>query len=147
MFSLGVDVLRVGDLDRLLTRDWFRRYVYADAELAIASDFGSGRAREFLAGRFAAKEAIAKALGTGWGSGYTPRQMVVLRAPAGTPVARLTGKAAWHASELGLTEITVSIAHKHELVVAVAAAGRGAGAGALAERAARAVAARSCLTT
>src|SRR6185437_5974783 len=66
MFSLGVDVLRVGDLDRLLTRDWFRRYVYADAELAIASDFGAGRAREFLAGRFAAKEAIAKALGTGW---------------------------------------------------------------------------------
>lgn len=147
MFSLGVDVLRVGDLDRLLTRDWFRRYVYADTELAIASGFGSGRAREFLAGRFAAKEAIAKALGTGWGSGYTPRQMVVLRKPGGTPVARLTGKAASYASELGLTEIAVSISHKHELVVAVAAACKDAGGGALVEQAAREVTMRSCLTT
>jgi holo-[acyl-carrier protein] synthase len=133
--GLGVDVLCAGELDRLLRRAWFRRYVYADAEVAVAESFGTPRAREFLAGRFAAKEAIAKAIGTRFRAGIQPRQLAVLHAASGAPEVELTGAAARHAEQRGVERISVSITHKGELVVAVALAGDGTG-GPVAERAA-----------
>ncbi|GAB3971772.1 hypothetical protein GCM10029978_047580 [Actinoallomurus acanthiterrae] len=123
--SLGVDVLTVGELDRLLARDWFRRYAYTDAELAEAASFGSSRRREFLAGRFAAKEAIGKALGTGWSGGIRPCHIGVPRAADGSPTVELTGPAARRAHERGLESVRVSITHKRDLVVAVALANAG----------------------
>jgi phosphopantetheine--protein transferase-like protein len=120
--SLGVDVLTVGELDRLLIRDWFRRYAYTDTELDEAASFESSRGREFLAGRFAAKEAIGKALGTGWSGGIRPCHIGVPRAADGAPTVELTGPAARRAHERGLESVRVSITHKRGLVVAVALA-------------------------
>ncbi|WP_344679772.1 holo-ACP synthase [Saccharopolyspora taberi] len=117
---LGVDVLGAGELDRLLTRPWFRRYTYADAELAIADTFGASRSREFLAGRFAAKEAVLKALGTGVAAGIRPRQVGILRADNAAPVVELTGAASARADAIGASDIAVSISHKADYVVAVA---------------------------
>ncbi|MFI9201800.1 holo-ACP synthase [Streptomyces sp. NPDC053048] len=126
---IGIDVLGLGELDRLLTRPWFRRYVYAEDELALADSFGPDRAREFLAGRFAAKEAVLKALGTGCGgsSGLTPRQIRVVRDAASAPLVRLEGAAAWRAAGIGVSKVAVSIAHKGELVIAVALGHEGDG--------------------
>lgn len=123
--SLGVDVLTVGELDRLLVREWFRRYAYTDDELAEAASFALGRGREFLAGRFAAKEAIGKAIGTGWSGGVRPCHIGVPRAEDGAPTVELTGPAAWRARERGLDSVHVSITHKQDLVVAVALANAG----------------------
>lgn len=117
---IGVDILGVNELDRLHTRAWFRRYVYAEAELAIANSFGDLREREFLAGRFAAKEAVLKALGVGCRLGLAPRQVSVLRDKNSAPIVRLSGPAARRAAALGMFEIAVSIAHKGDWVVAVA---------------------------
>lgn len=117
---IGIDVLALGELDRLHTRPWFRRFVYTADELALAESFGEGRTREFLAGRFAAKEAVLKVLGTGCGSGLTPRQIRVVRDGRSAPQVRLTGPAARRAAEIGVSGLTVSIAHKGEYVVAVA---------------------------
>lgn len=117
---LGVDLLALSELDRLLTRSWFREYAYAAEELATADELGESRRREFLAGRFAAKEAVVKALGCGYGGGVTPRQAAVLRADGGAPRVRLSGALARAADELGLTELDVSISHKTGFVVAVA---------------------------
>ncbi|QUH01521.1 holo-ACP synthase [Saccharopolyspora erythraea] len=121
---VGVDVLGAGELDALLARPWFRTYTYAAAELAIADTFGASRAREFLAGRFAAKEAVLKALGTGVGGGITPRQVGILRDVTAAPVVELTGAASARADALGMAEIAVSISHKDDYVVAVAVGGR-----------------------
>ncbi|MFW5418671.1 4'-phosphopantetheinyl transferase superfamily protein [Nocardiopsis sp. CNT-189] len=120
MVRIGVDVLGVGELDGLLQRDWFRRYAYSGAELAEARGHGAERAREFLAGRFACKESVAKVLGSGFAGGMRPGHVSVLRGPSGAPEVRLTGPAAERAAALGLTGVQASIAHKRGLVVAVA---------------------------
>ena len=73
----------------------------------------------WLAGRFAAKEACAKALGTGIGAQAAWRDMRVLRQPNGKPELRLSGAAAARAAMLGLTSFDVSIAHTHQFAMAV----------------------------
>ncbi|MGW6288687.1 holo-ACP synthase [Streptomyces sp. NPDC055107] len=117
---IGVDVLQAGELDRLLRRDWFRAYVYAPEELAVAAGFGEDRAREFLTGRFAGKEAALKVIGTGFGSGVTPRQIAILRSGGGAPVVRLSGRAERIAADAGMAGIHLSITHKKGMVVAAA---------------------------
>lgn len=117
---LGVDLLAIAELDELLARPWFRDYVYTEEELATAGQLGESRRREFLAGRFAAKEAIVKALRRGYGGGVTPRQAAVLRAENGAPVVRLGDVLAREAIGLGVAELVVSISHKGDFVVAVA---------------------------
>ncbi|MGC5362326.1 holo-ACP synthase [Streptomyces sp. DT24] len=117
---LGADLLYLGELDRLLGRSWFTSFVYTPEELATAESFGPARAREFLAGRFAAKEAVLKVLGTGMAGGVRPCQVAVLREDDGAPAVRLTGAAAARAATLDLHEISVTITHKRDLVLAVA---------------------------
>lgn len=118
---VGVDVLRSRELDRLLGRPWFRAYAYAREELAAADSFGASRATEFLTGRFAAKEAVSKALGTGFGrGGVSPRQVAVLRDGRGAPAVVLSGRARALARELGMAGVHVSITHKDGLCFAAA---------------------------
>jgi len=66
---------------------------------------------EHLAGRFAAKEAILKVLGTGWRAGIGWTEMEILADPLGKPVITLTGQCAELARERGITEWHVSISH------------------------------------
>ena len=118
---LGIDLLRIDELDRLSARGWFLRYVFTDAELAYAQSLGRGRMREFLAGRFAAKEAVLKVLGAGLFQGVPPRDIHLGRASGGEPVVELRGAAVPAARARWISEVTVSITHKRELVAAVAA--------------------------
>jgi len=64
-----------------------------------------------LAGRFAAKEAILKVLGTGWRGKIAWRDMEILNADSGRPHVKLTGECKRVADDLGITEILVSITH------------------------------------
>ena len=117
---VGVDLLRIGELDRLTHRAWFRRLLYSAPERREAGRLAPGRRREFLAGRFAAKEAVLKALGVGLLAGVPAWQIDIGRAEGGAPRVELTGMAARRAADLGLDRIALSISHKEELVVAVA---------------------------
>ncbi|MGV9265511.1 holo-ACP synthase [Kitasatospora sp. NPDC003701] len=117
---VGIDVLELGELDRLCERPWFLRHCFAEEELARAGRLGADRRREFLAGRFAAKEAVLKVLGTGLLRGIAPREIAVGQDPSGRPSLRLHGRAAARAAELGLAATAVSIAHKRRTVTAVA---------------------------
>jgi holo-[acyl-carrier protein] synthase len=117
---VGVDLARVDELERLLSRPWFRWYFFAPDELQHASTLGGTRATEFLAGRFAAKEAVLKALGRGLFEGVMPREIELVRQVSGEPVVRLSGGARDAAVGLGLWSVTVSIAHKGADVVAIA---------------------------
>ena len=73
----------------------------------------------WLAGRFAAKEACAKALGTGVGAQAAWRDMRIVRLPNGKPELRLSGDAAARAVALGLASFDLSIAHTHHYAMAV----------------------------
>ncbi|MEU9606669.1 holo-ACP synthase [Streptomyces sp. NPDC048057] len=113
---VGVDVLDRAELRRLITRPWFLRFGYAPEETARAEEMSAERRLEFLAGRFAAKEAVLKVLGTGMLQGVAPREIYVDRDADGAPVVRFRGRAA----RLAPPSIALSITHKQNVVAAVA---------------------------
>ena len=112
---LGVDLLENARLTELHRRygERFLRRVFTALELEQA---GSSAAR--LVGRFAAKEAAAKALGTGMIT-VAWREIEVLRTTSGKPALRLHGRAATRAAKLGIEEFDVSISDTHTHTVAV----------------------------
>jgi holo-[acyl-carrier protein] synthase len=114
----GVDLLEIERLKDAVARhgDRFLARIYTAAEREVcAGNFAS------LSARFAAKEAVAKALGTGLGAvGWT--DIEILREDMGQPLLRLHGRAAALANELGLAQWSISLSHTHEHAVAMAVA-------------------------
>jgi holo-[acyl-carrier protein] synthase len=114
MLRTGVDIIEVARIDQAILRhgDRFFARFYTTQELIDAD----GRTPA-LAGRFAAKEAVAKALGCGIGEvGW--KEIEVLRNGRGEPALRLHGAAARRAEALGLSDWAVTISHTHEHAVA-----------------------------
>ena len=75
---------------------------------------------QHVAGRFAAKEAILKMLGTGWRTKISWKDMEVLNDRLGKPGVRLSGECAENARRLGITRVLVSISHTEEFAMASA---------------------------
>ena len=116
---VGVDLVEVERIAQTVERfgPRFLERVFTQEELR------EGRSRiTWLAGRFAAKEACAKALGTGVGAAAAWRDMQVLRQPSGKPTLRLSGDAATRATALHIAQIDLSISHTHQYAVAVVVA-------------------------
>jgi holo-[acyl-carrier protein] synthase len=121
--NLGFDLVDVARFRAALDRhgDAFRRRVFTAAEWSYAS----GRADRdvALAARFAAKEAVMKALQTGWGRGVGWRDVEVEGGGRGVPKVRLHGRAAALADERGV-RVDVSLSHDGATAGAVALASR-----------------------
>ncbi len=116
--SVGVDIVEIERIRRAIER-WgarFLAHVYTPDEVALCR----GHVPE-LAGRFAAKEAVSKALGTGL-VGIAWHEMEVRCDPLGKPHVRLYGRAAARAQALGFAEFAVSISHSREYAVAMVVA-------------------------
>lgn len=114
----GVDMLEIGRLRETLARrgDAFLARIFTPAEQA---EYGGNI--QSLAARFAAKEAVSKALGTGIGDvGW--QDIEILRDPNGAPLLTLHGHAARLADELGLKTWSISLSHTHEHAVAMVVA-------------------------
>ncbi|HCP22718.1 MAG: holo-[acyl-carrier-protein] synthase [SAR202 cluster bacterium] len=114
MLSTGVDIIEIPRIKQVLDRygQRFLKRVFTPQEI----DYCRGRAPN-LAGRFAAKEATMKALGTGVrGVGW--KDIEVVRADSGAPSVKLHGRAASRAERLQVTEISLSISHSREYAVA-----------------------------
>ena len=114
----GVDLIEIDRVAEVITRHG-KRYlerIYTPAELEQC-----GKRTESLAGRFAAKEAVAKALGCGIGEvGW--KEIEILGDEGNAPVLTLYGAAELKASELELTTWSVSLSHSMSHVVAMAVA-------------------------
>lgn len=119
---LGVDLLDIARFARIAARPRGLRLAFTAAELAEAEDLGDQRRAEFLAGRFCAKEATAKALGRGLGQGLSWRDIEVLRDGFGAPRVVLGGGARSVAEQYGVHVVEVSLSHQGGWVVAVALA-------------------------
>ena len=119
-FSVGVDIIEIERIEVILQRHGkrFLRRVYTPAEQAYCQ----GRVPE-LAARFAAKEAISKALGTGL-RGIAWQEMEILGDERGKPLIHLHGRAKARAGELGLSEFAVSLSHSRDYAVAFVMAAR-----------------------
>lgn len=79
----------------------------------------------FFGGRLAAKEAVLKALGTGYAGRVAMRQVEIVRRPDGSPDVQLRGPAKDAADKLGVGQWLISISHTESVAVASAIAVRG----------------------
>lgn len=112
--SVGVDIIEIARIEKAVSR-WGRRFlgrIYTEAELAYCR----GRAPE-LAARFAAKEAVMKALGTG-NRGVAWREIEILPVRGGRPIVILYGRAQERANKLGLDGLSISLSHSKGLALA-----------------------------
>ena len=118
LIGTGVDLIEVERIAHSIERfgERFLHRVYTDDEIAYCT-----RRRvsaESFAARFAAKEAGAKALGTGISRGITWNEFQVARNPGERPVLELRGRAALLAKELGVRAISLSLTHTGSLAMA-----------------------------
>lgn len=123
--GVGVDVIEVARLQRVLDRhgERFLAHVFCTEERQHAPVVRKAAA-VYYAGRWAAKEAVAKALGTGIGAQCGWTEIRVGRAGTGKPEVALAGAAALTAASLGIETIHVSISHAGRLACASAVAER-----------------------
>lgn len=118
MLSSGIDLIEIARIERAIDRHgerFFRRF-YTEQEI----EFCAGRARS-LAGRFAVKEAVAKALGTGIGD-FDWTDIEIVCDGRGRPELFLHNRAFTVAERQGLSEWSISISHTdtHAIGLAVA---------------------------
>lgn len=117
--SVGIDIVQIERVWALLQRKGDR----ALGRLFTAAEAGRCRASrhpaESFAARFAAKEALFKALGTGWGKGGAWTDVEVVSTPSGAPELRLSGRAAQAAEARGVRRIHLSLTHSGDTAAAV----------------------------
>ncbi len=108
----GIDIVETARVAKMLDdhEERFLRRCFTQGEQAYVA-VNPARRVEHLAGRFAAKEAILKVLGTGWSSGIAWTDAEVVREASGKPTVLLHGRCAEVAAELGITEWHLSISH------------------------------------
>jgi len=118
LIGTGVDLIEVERIAHSIERygERFLHRVYTDHEIAYCR--GRRVSAESFAARFAAKEAGAKALGTGISRGVTWNEFQVARNPGGRPILELRGRAALLAKELGVRAISLSLTHTGSLAMA-----------------------------
>ena len=117
--AIGTDMIEVARIRRAVdhprTGERFRTRVFTAGEIEYC--LRRNRYAESFAARFAAKEAVMKALGRGFQGGIGWREIEVLRG-TGRPAIRLHGKAARLAEELGITRWHLSLTHTAEQALA-----------------------------
>ena len=113
-YAVGIDVIEIARVRAVLQRhpERFLSRIFTREEAA----FCRGRVPE-LAARFAAKEAVMKALGTG-ARGLAWREIEILPNQRGKPLVYLHGLAKARAEAIGLRGVDVSLTHSHELAIA-----------------------------
>ena len=118
----GIDLVDCSRIEQMLTRhgDRFLARVFTEAEQAYARR--KKTAVESYAGRFAAKEAILKLIGTGWRGKIAWTDIEVTNNPAGQPEVTLSGEVERIAAELGIGSVSISITHAANLAIASAVA-------------------------
>src|SRR5687768_14423472 len=108
----GIDIVETSRIKRSVEEHGahFLDRVFTAAEQTYCAR-NVKRYYEHLAGRFAAKEAVLKVLGTGWRGGIAWTDIEILNEPSGQPKVTLSGESLRVATELGILEWHVSISH------------------------------------
>ena len=119
--GIGVDIVEIGRFERILrqTPGFFPR-IFTEEERRYCES--SARPAAHYACRFAAREAVLKALGTGFSDGIGRRDVSVSRDTSGRPLAVLSGRALEVSCHLGVQEVAISLSFTDDLAVANAIA-------------------------
>jgi holo-[acyl-carrier protein] synthase len=118
----GIDLVDLERIEQMLEKhgDHFLNRVFTAREQADAA--GMKNRIERLSGRFAAKEAVMKLVGTGWRDGVAWTDIEVVNSPLGQPVVNLSGKVKELIETMGLGPVALSITHTANFAMASAVA-------------------------
>jgi holo-[acyl-carrier protein] synthase len=119
VIGMGTDLIETRRVQESMDRfgERFLERIFTAGEIAYC--MRKKNAAESFAARFAAKEAGAKALGTGISRGVSWKEFEVKREPSGKPTLSLSGKAAELAGTMGIRRVELSLTHSRELAMAV----------------------------
>ncbi|MFT4714131.1 MAG: holo-[acyl-carrier protein] synthase [Candidatus Azotimanducaceae bacterium] len=118
--GIGTDLVRTARIRASFER-WGERFAIKILSPGELEEFGSVRNKvNYLAKRFAAKEAVAKALGTGMRSGVYFSSIEVKHYPSGAPYVVLHGHALSHANLMGVQSLHLSVSDEEGLAIAFA---------------------------
>lgn len=122
IIGVGTDITECLRIARMIDRhgELFIERVYTPEEVRYCRD--RKQATQHFTGRWAAKEAVLKALGTGWRRGISWRDIEIRNTSGGQPVVAVRGGLREVVEQLGVTDIQVSISHCRTHAVAVAIA-------------------------
>ncbi len=127
VIGIGTDIIECLRIAKMIERhgELFINRVYTAEEIAYCQ--ARKQATQHFAGRWAAKEAVLKTLGTGWRKGISWRDVEVRNDPSGKPSIELHGGARDVSLQLGITEVLCSISHcrSHATAYAMALGGGG----------------------
>jgi holo-[acyl-carrier protein] synthase len=120
VLGLGIDLVEVARIEQSIARHGakFLERVFTAGEIAYCG--GMKQPAPFYAARFAAKEAVSKALGCGIGSACGWLEIEVRRKASGEPFVVLSGAASATAQRLGIGSILLSLSHTEHYAVAQA---------------------------
>ncbi|NQU21081.1 MAG: holo-ACP synthase [Candidatus Nealsonbacteria bacterium] len=120
--GIGTDITECLRIARMIERhgELFINRVYTAEEIRYCQQ--RAQSTQHFTGRWAAKEAVLKALGTGWRRGISWRDVEIRNEPSGRPVVAVCGGAKEVVQQLGISELLVSISHcrSHATAFAVA---------------------------
>ena len=122
ILGLGTDIIEVVRIGKMIERhgETFLQRVYTAGEIRYCQD--RKEYTQHYAGRWAAKEAVMKTLGTGWSNGVGWQDIEVTVGSAGRPVIAIHGGAKVVADRLGIREILITISHCRAYATATAVA-------------------------
>lgn len=117
IYGIGTDIVLI---NRIKNTEAFAKKILSNKEFILWKDYLPGKQKTFLAKQFAGKEAIAKALGTGFQNGIFPKDIEILRNDQGKPYISAQGSLKNVFTDLEITSSHVSIADETDYVVAFA---------------------------
>lgn len=117
ILGCGIDIIEVERIERASAKEGFMARIFTEEERQRLALYNNDPAR--IAGAFAAKEAVAKALGTGIGA-VEWREIEILHRQGGQPFVRLLGHAEERMKELGGSRLHISISHVKTMAAAQA---------------------------
>ena len=120
IIGIGCDIIEVERIKKFLSKETFKKKVYTEKEIAYCESRGV-HAPECYAARFAAKEAVAKALGEGFRKGEL-QEISIVHDELGQPQVELTGEFAKIAKAQGCQHIHLSLSHLATVAMAQAIA-------------------------
>ncbi|MES2850554.1 MAG: holo-ACP synthase [Bacteroidota bacterium] len=116
MVGIGIDLVDIKRFESSLRRNDFIKRCFSQSEIHY---YNKTKKAAFLAGRFAAKEALVKALGTGLIEGISFSDIEIVKLPSGAPQIKLKDSVANLADNLGIKRWLISISHTKTMATAI----------------------------
>lgn len=117
--GIGTDIVEIVRVEKAILKPGFLERYFTESE--ISQYKAKGSKAQSIAANFAGKEAAAKAMGTGF-SGFSAREMEILKDQNGAPFVRMHGKCREICENIGIDEIHISLSHSRTYATAFAVA-------------------------